>query len=261
MTMSETIKIDQELVHKLEKIQDPGELMAELFRMFGERAAIGTSGQWTGVALIDMVIRAGISKPRVYTVDTLRLFPETYELIHELEKKYNINIEKATPDFEAVSKMVREHGEMIFFDSKAKQEYCCKIRKVDPNNKVLDTLDVWITGLRADQSSARSQIKRIDIIQHKQQDGKERPLLKVTPLIAWTEEEVKDYIKAHKVPVHKLLEIERDGWRYSSLGCIICTTPIGVHETRRAGRWRWFNYQLKDDQKECGLHLSGKKKS
>jgi len=119
MTMSETIKIDQELVHKLEKIQDPGELMAELFRMFGGRAAIGTSGQWTGVALIDMVIRAGISKPRVYTVDTLRLFPETYELIHELEKKYNINIEKAAPDFEAVSKMVREHGEMIFFDSKA----------------------------------------------------------------------------------------------------------------------------------------------
>ena len=261
MTMSETIKIDQELVHKLEKIQDPGELMAELFRMFGERAAIGTSGQWTGVALIDMVIRAGISKPRVYTVDTLRLFPETYELIHELEKKYNINIEKAVPDFEAVNKMVREHGEMIFFDSKAKQEYCCKIRKVDPNNKVLDTLDVWITGLRADQSSARSQIKRIDIIQHKQQDGKERPLLKVTPLIAWTEEDVKDYIKAHNVPVHKLLEIERDGWHYSSLGCIICTTPIGVHETRRAGRWRWFNHQLKDDQKECGLHLPGKKKS
>ena len=166
MTMSETIKIDQELVHKLEEIQDPGKLMAELFRMFGERAAIGTSGQWTGVALIDMVIRAGISKPRVYTVDTLRLFPETYELIHELEKKYNINIEKAVPDFEAVNKMVREHGEMIFFDSKAKQEYCCKIRKVDPNNKVLDTLDAWITGLRADQSDARSQIKRIEIIQH-----------------------------------------------------------------------------------------------
>ena len=255
------MKIDQKLVHKLEKILDPGELMAELFRMFGERSAIGTSGQWTGVALIDMVIRAGISKPRVYTVDTLRLFPETYDHIRELEKTYNINIEKATPDFEAVNKMVREHGEMIFFDSKAKQEYCCKIRKVDPNNKVLDTLDVWITGLRADQSNTRSQIKRIDIIQHTQQDGKERPLLKVTPLIEWTEERVKDYIRTHKGPVHKLLEIERDGWHYASLGCIICTTPIGAHETRRAGRWRWFNHQFKDDQKECGLHLPGRNKS
>ena len=97
--MNKTIKINHNLVHKLEKIMDPGELMAELFRMFGERAAIGTSGQWTGVALIDMVMRAGISKPRVYTVDTLRLFPETYELIHKLEKKYNIDIEKITPDF------------------------------------------------------------------------------------------------------------------------------------------------------------------
>ena len=81
------IKIDQKLIDKLEKIPDPGELMAELFRTFGKRAAIGTSGQWTGVALIDMAIRAGISNPRIYTVDTLRLFPETYDLFRELEKK------------------------------------------------------------------------------------------------------------------------------------------------------------------------------
>ena len=197
------IKIDQKLVDKLEEIPDPGKLMAELFRMFGKRAAIGTSGQWTGVALIDMVIQAGILNPRVYTVDTLRLFPETYDLFRELEKNYNIKIEKAAPDFDAVSKMVRDHGEMIFFDSKAKQEHCCRIRKVDPNNKILDTLDVWITGLRADQSKARSQIKRVDIIQHKQQDGKARPLLKVTPLIAWTEEKVKEYVRTNKVPIHK----------------------------------------------------------
>ena len=253
--------IDQKLVHKLENIQEPSELMAELFRIFGARAAIGISGQWAGVALIDMAIQAGIPKPRVFTVDTLRLFPETYDLMRELEKKYNIKIEKAVPDFEAISMMVREHGEMFFFDSKAKQEYCCKIRKVDPNNKILDTLDVWITGLRADQSNARSQIKRVGIIQHKQRDGTERLLLKVTPLIKWTEDKVKDYIRTYNVPVHKLLEIERDGWHYASLGCIICTTPIGPHETRRAGRWRWFNYKLNDDQKECGLHLPGKDES
>ncbi len=259
--MDQTMIIDQNLVHKLENIQDPGELMAELFRIFGDRAAIGISGQWTGVTLIDMAIRAGIPKPRVFTVDTLRLFPETYDLMRELEKKYNIKIEKAVPDFEAVSKMVREHGEMIFFDSKAKQEYCCKIRKVDPNNKILDTLDVWITGLRADQSNARSQIKRVGIIQQKQRDGTEHLLLKVTPLIKWTEEKVKDYIRTYNVPVHKLLEIERDGWHYASLGCIICTTPIGPHETRRAGRWRWFNYELNDDKKECGLHLLRKDES
>ena len=156
--------------------------------------------------------------------------------------------------------MVRDHGESIFFDSKAKQEYCCKIRKVDPNNKILDTLDVWITGLRADQSDARSQIERLEIIQHTQQDGKERPLLKVTPLIAWTEEQVKEYARTNNVPVHKLLEMERDGWHYASLGCIICTTPVNSHETRRAGRWRWFNQQLNDDHKECGIHITDTKK-
>lgn len=250
--------IDQILANKLEEIEDPGELMAELFRMFSTRAAIGTSGQWSGVALIDMAIRTGTPAPNVYTVDTLRLFPETYDLMRELEKRYKIKIKKAVPDFNAVTKMVRDHGEMIFFNSKAKQEYCCKIRKVDPNNRILDTLDVWITGIRADQSNSRSQMKRIDIITHRQKDGTERPLLKVTPLIEWTEEEVKDYVKKHNVPAHKLLEIERDGWHYASLGCIICTTPIGPHETRRAGRWRWFNYALNDDHKECGLHLAKK---
>ncbi len=247
--------IDQELIHKLESIEEPGELMAEVFHMFEGFAAIGTSGQLTGVALIDMVIRAGISKPRVYTVDTLRLFPETYNLIQELEEKYNIKIEKAAPDPEVVSKMVRDFGEMLFFDSKAKQEYCCKVRKVDVNNKILDSLDVWITGLRADQSNARSKMKRIEIVQHKEQDGTERPLLKVIPLIEWSEKEVKDYIKKYNVPVHKLLEIDHYGWLYASLGCIICTTPVGPHETRRAGRWRWLNNEFTDNQKECGLHL------
>ncbi len=101
-------------------------------------------------------------------------------------------------------------------------------------------------------------VERLEIIQHIQQNEKERPLLKVTPLIAWTEEKVKEYVSANNVPTHKLLEMERDGWHYASLGCIICTTPINSHETRRAGRWRWFNQQLNDDHKECGLHLTGK---
>ena len=259
--MNKTITVDKKLVDKLETIESPGELMAEIFNMFGDRAAIGTSGQWTGVAIIDMVIQAGIKKPRIFVVDTLRLFPETYEVMRELEKKYNVKIEKVVRDFEAVGKMVRDHGEMMFFDSKEKQEYCCKIRKVDPNKKILDTLDVWITGLRADQTSTRSKMKRVEIIQHKMKDRPERPLLKVTPLIDWTEEKVKDYIRTFGVPVHSLLEIERDGWRYASLGCIICTTPIGPNETPRAGRWRWFNYELDDDQKECGLHLPGNEKN
>src|SRR5439155_9439031 len=81
-----------------------------------------------------------------------------------------------------------------------------------------------------------------------------RPILKVAPLATWTEAKVREYLKANHVPVHKLLEAKLPGgWYYESLGCILCTTPIGPNEPRRAGRWRWFN--ALDDKKECGLHL------
>lgn len=228
--------------------------MAELNRRFPGRMAIGTSGQLTGCALIDLAVKAKF-KPRVFTIDTLRLFPETYELFTALSKKYKIKIEEYRPDPKALTKMTAEHGEYLFFDTKEKQELCCNIRKVLPNEKALDTVDVWITGLRADQSRARAGVGRFQIIQHAG-----RPILKVSPLAAWTEAQVRAYLKANKVPVHKLLEKKLPGgFYYESLGCILCTTPIGPNEPRRAGRWRWFNAQ--DASKECGIHLPSVDKS
>src|SRR5262249_33677303 len=139
---------------------------------------------------------------------------------------------------------------------KERQELCCHVRKVLPNEKALDTLDVWVTGLRADQSRARSGVQRFEVIQHGP-SSQQRPILKVAPLAAWTESKVREYLKAHKVPIHKLLDTKLPGgWYYESLGCILCTTPIGPDEPRRAGRWRWFN--TTDDKKECGLHLPKK---
>ena len=240
--------INDALIAELEKIAEPGPLLAELDRRFPRRMAIGTSGQLTGCALIDIAVKAGI-KPRVYTVDSLRLFPETYALFAALEKKYRLTIETYQPDPKPLAAMVREHGEYLFFDSKEKQELCCRIRKVLPNDQALETLDVWVTGLRADQSEARAKTRRFQIVQQ----GR-RPILKVAPLAAWTEAQVRAYLKANQVPVHPLLEQKLPGgWYYESLGCIICTTPIGPDEPRRAGRWRWFNSQ--DGSKECGIHL------
>ncbi len=244
--------IDETLAAEIEKITDPGALIATLVRRFVDRAAIGTSGQLTGVVMIDMAVKAGV-KPRIFTIDTLRLFPETYQLFDAIEKKYGIKVERIQPEPKNLESMVRENGEFLFFDSKAKQELCCRIRKVDPNEKVLDTLDVWITGLRVDQSASRAQTKRCEIIFHGSGNGKDkRPILKVAPLVSWTEEELRAYIKKNDVPVHKLLNYEKNGWYYESLGCVICTTPIGPDEPRRAGRWRWFN--AIDSDKECGLH-------
>jgi len=200
--------------------------------------------------MIDLAVKSGV-KPRVFTIDTLRLFPETYELFDAIEKKYRIKVERIQPEPEKIKKMVAEHGEYLFLDSKEKQEYCCNLRKVEPNEKVLDTLDVWLTGLRSDQSKQRAATERFEILPR----GKEkRRILKVAPLVDWTEEKLREYIKTNEVPMHKLLEGRKDGWYYESLGCVICTTPIGPNEPRRAGRWRWFNAG-EVDGKECGIHV------
>lgn len=240
--------IDENLASEFEKIADVQELIGTIFHRFGDRAAIGTSGQLTGSAMIDVAVKAGV-KPRVFTIDTLRLFPETYELFDAIEKKYGITVEKIGPDPDKIKKMIAENGEYLFFDSKEKQEFCCHLRKVEPNDKALDTLDVWLTGLRVDQSATRAKTaKKCEIIAH----GKDkRPILKVAPLIDWTEKQLRDYMAANGVPMHKLLNWNQDGWYYESLGCVICTTPIGPNEPRRAGRWRWFN---DDADKECGIH-------
>ncbi len=244
------IMINQQLVSDLETITDPQDLIGEVFRRFGHKAAIVTSGQLTGTVMIDQAIQAGLT-PRVITIDTLRLFPETYELFKAIEKKYGIAIERVLPDPAKLGEMTKEHGEYLFFDSPKKQELCCHIRKVEPNNRILGTLDVWLTGLRIDQSKSRAKTSRFEIIQH---GPSKRSILKVSPLLHWTEKQLRDYIAARDVPMHKLLNWNQDGWYYESLGCIICTTPIGPNEPRRAGRWRWFN-SLGGD-KECGIHAN-----
>jgi len=244
-----TLEINQTLVEDLDRIKDSKDLIREIFTRFGDRAAIGTSGQLTGAVMIDQAFRAG-TKPRIFTIDTLRLFPETYQFFDEVEKKYGLKVERVQPDPAKIDAMVKEHGEYLFFDSKQKQELCCHLRKVEPNERVLETLDVWLTGLRADQSKGRAATPRFEILFQ----GKEkRPILKVAPLVNWTEKDLWAYVKEHGVPVHKLLTWNQNGWFYESLGCIICTTPIGTDEPRRAGRWRWFNATEPDD-KECGIH-------
>ncbi len=242
--------INEELIKELEPIADPADLIGEIIGRFGDRAAIGTSGQLSGVVMLDMAIQAGV-RPRVFTVDTQRLLEETYVYFDRLEQKYGIEIERMQPDPSKIQQMISEHGEYLFFDSPEKQELCCQLRKVEPNNRALDTLDVWISGLRSDQSQYRSDTVRFEIVQH---GPDKQPILKVCPLADWTEAQCRAYLKEHGVPIHELLEWEQDGWRYESLGCRICTTTIGPEEPRRAGRWRWFN--AGKGNKECGLHTS-----
>lgn len=244
--------IDKNLISSLEALPSPQDVIKKIFTDFGNKAAIGTSGQLTGTVMIDMACQAGI-KPRIFTLDTLRLFPETYSYFNDLEKHYGVVIERLKPDPQKISKMISQHGEYLFFDSKEKQEYCCHLRKVEPQEKILETLDVWLTGLRKDQSESRKETKRFETIST---EVKKHPVLKVAPLLDFTEKDLREYVQKNKVPIHPLFNWNQNGWYYESFGCVICTTPIGPHEQRRAGRWRWFNTTDQSGKKECGIHTS-----
>jgi phosphoadenosine phosphosulfate reductase len=246
--MSAAQQINEELLAELDQFDDPYVLIREILNRFGRRAGIGTGGQLTGCALISMA--ADTELPfRVFTIDTHKLHPETYQLFNRLEERYGIYIERVQPDAAGVAQMVRQHGDFLFYDSKEKQEYCCNVRKVEPNERVLKTLDVWITGLRRDQSEHRRNAPKLSIIE---ENG--RPVLKACPLIEWTEADVRDYIERKRIPYNTLFDINSHGIRYTSIGCVCCTTAVLPHEDPRAGRWRWFNI-LDNHKKECGLHM------
>ncbi len=221
------------------------ELIVWAFENFGERAAIGTSLQLTGTVILHMASRH-FKTFRAFTIDTHRLYPETYDMIRKTEERYGIKIEKFMPDESALKSMIDRFGEYLFFIDRAKQEYCCYVRKVEPHRHALATLEVWITGLRNDQSEHRKKMKKASIIE---EGG--RKILKLNPLIEWTIQSVWKYIKEKKLPYNVLFD-----WDFDSVGCVICSTPLLKGEPPRAGRWRWFNLLKEKDKKECGIHAS-----
>ena len=241
--MATTITEDAHLLERLEAM-GPEDLLRWAATQHGMRAGIITSFQDTGTVIIDMASKVA-PELRVLTIDTLRLHPETYALIDEIEAHYGIAIERFQPDPDKLRTMVNHHGEYLFFDSKDKQEFCCAVRKVEPNVRALRTVDVWITGLRQDQSNMRAETPKVEYIQRE-----ESTIVKIAPLADWTSQRVKEYIADNKVPYNKLYD-----QGYTSIGCMICSTPTLPNEPPRAGRWRWFN-DSHEDEKECGIHTN-----
>ena len=242
-----TMKLKQQI----SLTENPQEILFFLFKQLKDRAAIVTSGQLSGMIQIHLAAENKLPF-RVCTIDTLRLFPETYAFFQQVEKRYGIQIERIQPGTKEVKRMVAEHGEYLFFDSKAKQKHCCDIRKIKPMQRLLETLDVWITGTRRDQSENRQNFKKTEII-----TSKTHPILKVSPLIHWTTEQVWDFVRENDVPINPLFKPDDQGHYYESIGCMTCTTRIRPGEPRRAGRWRWQNAtDNEENNKECGLHYA-----
>jgi phosphoadenosine phosphosulfate reductase len=175
---------------------------------------------------------------KIFTLDTGRLFQETYNAIERTNDRYGINIEVYFPDQSAVEKMVNEKGINLFYASVDNRKLCCNIRKTQPLKRALDGMDAWVGGLRRQQSVTREDLETIIWDPNFQ-------LIKISPLINWSEEDVWKFIKKHNIPYNKLHDKG-----YPSIGCMPCTRPVKEGEDVRAGRWWWEN----PENKECGIH-------
>lgn len=178
---------------------------------------------------------------RIFTLDTGRLFSETYELIERTTARYKRNIDIYFPDPADVEPFVKEKGVNSFYESVENRKACCYIRKVKPLNRALAGVKVWITGLRSEQSENRKEMPVVEW-------DEARQLYKFNPLINWSFDEVLNYIEKNNVPYNPLHDKG-----FISIGCAPCTRAVEPGEDARAGRWWW-----EASQKECGLHQAVK---
>jgi len=213
-----------------------GEVLTWTWRTFGTRAAIGTSFQGSGLVIIDHAVKLGLGFP-VFTLDTGLLFPETYELKARLEKHFGITIEGMHPE-QTVEEQAGAYGAELW---KTNPDTCCAMRKVLPLQKKLAALDVWITGVRRNQSDTRVTTKLLEMYEFDKL--RSHHLLKLNPMAAWSREAIWDHIKREGIPYNALHDRG-----YRSIGCWPCTKLSTASDSERAGRWEGF------DKTECGIH-------
>jgi phosphoadenosine phosphosulfate reductase len=197
----------------------------------------------TSFGLEDQAITHAIAASAVdidiTTIDTGRLFPETYEVWVETEKRYGLRIQAVTPDPDHLEAFVREHGINGFRTSLHNRQTCCAIRKSEPLGRALVGASAWVTGLRAEQSQHR---RATPLAEFDEPHG----LIKINPLADWSAREVTRYVADNRIPYNVLHDRG-----FPSIGCAPCTRAVRVGEPERAGRWWWEE----DQMKECGLHL------
>ncbi len=223
----------------------PSEILALAIEHF-EDLSISFSGA-EDVVLIDMAVQI---KPdiKVFSLDTGRLHPETYQFIERVRDHYNIKIDLISPDPKQLEKFVHDKGLYSFYQD-GHQE-CCGIRKVMPLRRALSTLDAWITGQRQDQSPDTRQ--GIPVLQKDNAfSSADHTLIKFNPLANWTSQQVWQYIRENDVPFN---ELHAKG--FASIGCEPCTRAILPSQHEREGRWWWEEAT----KKECGLHIDNIKK-
>jgi phosphoadenosine phosphosulfate reductase len=174
---------------------------------------------------------------KVATLDTGRLFPETYDVHSSTLIKYRKKIDVFFPDSGEVEALLTEKGPLSFYESVENRKECCRIRKISPLNRALAGIECWISGIRADQSENRQNMDHIEY-------DAEKNIIKFYPLFNWSFEDVTRFAKENNIPYNKLHDKG-----FVSIGCGPCTRAIRPGEDFRAGRWWW-----EQGKKECGLH-------
>jgi len=213
------------------------EILRNALSLFGNKITFATS-----LGAEDQVITYLLSKinksANIITLDTGRVFPETYDLLHRTVNRYGVAIKSYYPDTIQVEEMVNTKGINLFYESIENRKLCCHVRKIVPLHRALQGMDAWITGLRREQSVTRTDLKIVEW-------DTSNKLIKINPLLEWHEKQVWDFIKSNDIPYNKLHD-----QGFPSIGCQPCTRAIEKGEDLRAGRWWWEM----PDSKECGLH-------
>jgi phosphoadenosine phosphosulfate reductase len=233
MEIREIREIRQRIENK--PVLDQLKTIAEIF---SDKAVFTSSFGIEDQAITHMIFDNNLPI-EVATLDTGRLFPETYKVFNETYKKYQKQINVYFPDHEAVENMVTEKGPFSFYYSRENRLECCRIRKLVPLNRALKGKECWISGIRASQSDNRSQLDWIEY-------DEERRLFKFYPVFNWSFEDVEKFIKENNVPYNGLHDRG-----FVSIGCEPCTRAVEKDGDFRSGRWWWE----KGSEKECGLHL------
>jgi phosphoadenosine phosphosulfate reductase len=210
----------------------PQRVLDWAFDTFGEKVAISSAFGAEGMALIDIASHVR-NKFRLFTLDTEFLFPETYNLMDQVEQKYGITIEKVYPLI-SPEEQEREHGAALW---QRDPDQCCNLRKVEPLRRKLADLKAWITSIRREQTEARASAGKIEW-------DEKFGLVKINPLADWSSKQVWEHIRKHDVP-HNVLHSRN----YPSIGCTHCTRAVMPGEDNRAGRWPGYA------KTECGLHI------
>ncbi len=211
--------------------------LAELASAHHDKIVFSTSFSMEDQVITHLILDNKIPI-RIFTLDTGRMFGETYKAMHDTNKRYNQNVQVYFPETQAVENLVNQKGLYSFYDSVESRKECCFIRKVQPLKRALAGSECWVTGIRAEHSLNRQTMEQWEW-------DAENNLYKYHPLLNWSSAEVETFVHKNHIPYNHLHD-----QNFPSIGCQPCTRAVLKGEDIRAGRWWWED----TSKKECGLH-------